>query len=821
MIAVIAAACEATPSEPAPPAPQAAARPAAPSDGEILYARQCAACHGAALEGGSAPSLAAASFQRGFGSVLDLYNYLKEAMPMNAPGSLTEDQYLSVIEYILQRRGVAFQPPLLRMDAATIALGGANATAVTTIPPTPRPIGAVARVAPPERSATPAAVAVGTNQPPAPPTLRQPALGPQHDISPYFVWFATGTFTDPNPGDAQTATEYEVWDADSKVLVWRAVVEGVSSRADLRSGTFMGPLRGRMGLLMNRVYRIRARVRDASGDPASEWSAWSLWTQRLVAAPTSGDRPSAYPLQLADVRRGSLRWTGPDGVALKLPEGSADPSVIEILAGNRVVYRLEGREGVGNVETDAAPLPELASVFVRITTGDADVLPAPDSMITFENSLGRTLAVHLPGLALGRGESVVLAAAANGSTYWEADSVLDADSAPAPRLASPARHTPQPWLTRPGHRVERITGGLRFPVQIAFIPEPGAGQNDPVAYLTELSGRILVVSRSGHWEVFADGLLNYDPTQPPVALAGENGLSGVVLDPASGDVFASLVFERDGDLFNQIIRVEVEDGGRRAGSINPILRMETNPTTASHQVHALTIGPDGKLYANVGNAFSSDQSQFDGTFNGKILRMNLDGSAPSDNPLYDPTRPGVPESYLFAKGIRNAFGAAWRAVDGQLYISENGSKLDRVVRVVAGANLGYDGRDASLVPGALYVFGPPAVAPTGIAALNEPRLPAAPGTLYVGTSARNFVRGPQATGKRIWQLELDAAGEVAGPPLELAAYVGDGRSSVSGVAFGPDGLYFLDLFPEYPEGGNPFTGESALWRLAYVGTTGS
>ena len=428
---VIAAGCESTPSEPAPPTPQAAAtRPAPASEGEILYARQCAACHGAALEGGSALSLTAASFQRDFGSVFDLYNYLNEAMPMNAPGSLTEDQYLRVIEHILERRGVAFQPPLLRVDAATIALGGANATAVTTIPPTPRPIGAAVRFAPPERSTTPTPATVGPNQPPGPPTLRQPALGPQLDISPYFVWFETETFTDPDAGDAQTATEYEVWDADSKVLVWRAVVEGASSRADLRSGTFVGPLRGRMGLMMKHAYRIRARVRDASGDPASEWSAWSPWMQRFVAAPTSGGRPSAYPLQLADVRMGSLRWTGPDGGAIELPEGSAEPSAIEILAGNRVVYRLEGRAGVGNAETDAAALPELASVFLRISTGDADVLPAPDSTIAFENSLGRTLAVHLPGLALGRGESVVLAAAANGSTYWEPDSVLDADTAP-------------------------------------------------------------------------------------------------------------------------------------------------------------------------------------------------------------------------------------------------------------------------------------------------------------------------------------------------------------------------------------------------------
>ncbi len=120
------------------------------------------------------------------------------------------------------------------------------------------------------------------------------------------------------------------------------------------------------------------------------------------------------------------------------------------------------------------------------------------------------------------------------------------------------------------------------------------------------------------------------------------------------------------------------------------------------------------------------------------------------------------------------------------------------------------------MPQALRVFGPPAHAPTGLAALNGRQFPAPDGTLYMATSGRNFVRGPQATGKRVWQLSLEGS-VVAEPISELVAYAGEGRSSISGLAFGPDGLYFLDLFPEHPAGGDPTAGDAALWRIVYVG----
>ncbi len=792
------------------------------SEQQNLYAQHCAECHGPNLEGGSGPSLVGPRFQKGFETGFDLFKYVESAMPMNSPKSLSETEYLKIIELILVKRGVQFAEPLTRTGTIQIALvEEGEVAAVPTIPHAPLAIGT-----PPPLSAVVAATAAPTpqsgasrNRPPARPKLIEPTAGPDGDISPYFLWFQTSEFEDSNAGDSLTGTEYEIWDASADRLAWRATVDGDRSATQLNMGRFVGPLKDRLGLLMDRAYKMRARVRDSSGDAAGEWSPWSPWVNHFVARPATGERPSAHRLRLMDIASGSLRLTGPDGAPIELPTGQAKPPTIEILNGGHTYYTISGQAEPGNRETDFDSQARYGSVFLRISSGDAEVLPVPDSTISFTNELGAEVRIHLPGLALGGNQTVLLGVAGNGSTYWEADTALDAGEGAEPSLRTAARHTPEPWLAAPGFAVERVATGLLFPIHLAFVPDPGPDPDDPVGYITELRGQIMVLKRSGELALFADELLNFNPDAPPVSLAGENGVSGIAVDPASGDLLASLVFEMDGELFNEIIRIKPDDGGLKAGNIESLLQMVRNPTTASHQVHALTIGSDGTLYANVGNAFNADHSQSTDSFNGKIIRLALDGSAPEDNPFYDPDRPSHPTSYIFAIGIRNAFGSTWRFQDDRLYISENGDLLDRIVRVEPGQNLGYDGTDASMVPDALYVFGPPSVTPTGIDVLDSggPFPADLQGRVFVATSGRNFVRGSQSRGKRIWVFDLTNSGEIAGPPAELMAYAGDGRSSISGLAFGPDGLYFLDLFPEYPPAGNPFDRSSSIWRVVYKG----
>jgi mono/diheme cytochrome c family protein len=112
---VVLAACgaQATPTAVPPtatPVP-ATATPSGPtraeqiSAGEMVYANQCASCHGNDLQGVSAPGLTASNLSR-FSTAAGLYDYISSRMPANAPGSLSESDYYNVEAYILEFRGL-------------------------------------------------------------------------------------------------------------------------------------------------------------------------------------------------------------------------------------------------------------------------------------------------------------------------------------------------------------------------------------------------------------------------------------------------------------------------------------------------------------------------------------------------------------------------------------------------------------------------------------------------------------------------------------------------------------------------------------------
>ena len=116
---------------------------------------------------------------------------------------------------------------------------------------------------------------------------------------------------------------------------------------------------------------------------------------------------------------------------------------------------------------------------------------------------------------------------------------------------------------------------------------------------------------------------------------------------------------------------------------------------------------------------------------GKILRMQLDGSAPEDNPFFDAGDPNSPKSYVFALGLRNPFAMVWRG--RELFVNENGVGIDRFMKISAGANIGYEGTDRSIRMNAIYLWGPPAAAPVGMALVQEAGFPSYKrGHIFIG-----------------------------------------------------------------------------------------
>jgi glucose/arabinose dehydrogenase len=386
----------------------------------------------------------------------------------------------------------------------------------------------------------------------------------------------------------------------------------------------------------------------------------------------------------------------------------------------------------------------------------------------------------------------------------------------------PGQPADVPWTVRQGYRVETVASGLRLPVNIAMVPHPGSQPGDPFMYVTELYGNIKVITRAGTVKNYATGLLNFDPNGGFPG-TGEQGLTGILVDPASGDVFADTVYESTVEPrphFAKVVRFHSNDGGLTAATQTTVLDMNGELVGPSHQVSNLTIGPDGKLYVHNGDGGIPSTALDLNSFRGKVLRMNLDGTVPSDNPFYNASDGVTARDYIFAYGFRNPFGGAWRAADGSHYEVENGPSVDRFAKITSGDNFKWGGSDSDMRNLALYNWDP-AHAPVNIAFVQPEStfgsgFPfATMGHAFVTESGPTFATGPQALGKRIVEFAPSANGTFGGSqPDTLAEYTGTGKATALGLAAGPDGLYFTDLYNDL--GANPTDPGAHLFRVRYV-----
>jgi glucose/arabinose dehydrogenase len=333
------------------------------------------------------------------------------------------------------------------------------------------------------------------------------------------------------------------------------------------------------------------------------------------------------------------------------------------------------------------------------------------------------------------------------------------------------------WELREGFKIEKVVSDLALPVNLAFVPKPKKDKGTPLFYVTELYGRIKVVTNELEASVFADNLLNYEPDFKMPG-TGESGVMGIAVHE-KGDVFASMLY-KDGKAFkNKAVRFTTKDG-LKAGKAETIID-GIPATNAAHQVQALTIH-DGKLYVNVGDGMVDPEvAQDDDDLRGKILRLNLDGSIPSDNP--------DPKSYVYAKGLRNPFGAAWRKSDDHLYISDNGPAVDdRVAKILPGENYGWP---QSMRKNSLFVWWY-TQAPTAIDFADDQFGDRHKDHLFVALFGYAYAEGRGVKGKKIAEMFIDEHDNVK-YLNDFVTYAGRGPASCCGLAFGPDGLYFTDL----------------------------
>ena len=192
-------------------------------------------------------------------------------------------------------------------------------------------------------------------------------------------------------------------------------------------------------------------------------------------------------------------------------------------------------------------------------------------------------------------------------------------------------------------------------------------------YLTERSGSIVKIEDG-------EAIQQEVELEKELATASEAGLLGFVLAPdfsESNVAYSYYTYTDNSGQFNRIVTLHLEDNIWKEES----LLLDKIPSGSYHHGGRIKIGPDGKLYATAGDASEREIAQDRNSLGGKILRMNLDGSVPSDNPFAD--------SYVFSSGHRNPQGITWTP-DGVLYASEHGDNAnDEINMIEAGQNYGW------------------------------------------------------------------------------------------------------------------------------------
>lgn len=157
------------------------------------------------------------------------------------------------------------------------------------------------------------------------------------------------------------------------------------------------------------------------------------------------------------------------------------------------------------------------------------------------------------------------------------------------------------------------------------------------------------------------------------------GLLGLAVHPEfskNPQVFVNYTIKEDSLIYNKLVRYDFANDTL----INPQLLLKTRGFTA-HNGSRLAISKSGKLLWATGDAYNGDNAQSLSSLNGKILRLNLDGGVPDDNPY--------PNSYIWARGFRNMQGLTVTE-KGVVYTSEHGDAIEDEINLIEeGRNYGW------------------------------------------------------------------------------------------------------------------------------------
>ncbi len=359
---------------------------------------------------------------------------------------------------------------------------------------------------------------------------------------------------------------------------------------------------------------------------------------------------------------------------------------------------------------------------------------------------------------------------------------------------------------------------LALALALALAPGPAVGATYSIAGLSDTAvvqnlaaptdfdwlpdGRMLVLEKGGTvWIVVGGAVTLALDWTANVDTFIERGLLGVCVDPGfAANGFVYLYYTTKTPV-NRISRFHMV-GNALDPSSEFVVLDNIDATMGYHNGGTILIGPDGKLWAAPGDSGTGGAKAQDistGRFNGKLLRMNLNGSVPSDNPFV--AVPGV-EPRIWAFGFRNPFRFSFRpAPNNALFVGDVGESAREELDAIAtpagsppgtgGGNYGWPCREGSIAYGGApgVTCNPPLLDPIfdydrsvgttiiGGVFVTSPSYPSAiQGKYLFGDNGQSWIRF----------LDVNASNQVVGSLQNVAS------SAEGPVSFhtGPDGLVY-------------------------------
>lgn len=228
-----------------------------------------------------------------------------------------------------------------------------------------------------------------------------------------------------------------------------------------------------------------------------------------------------------------------------------------------------------------------------------------------------------------------------------------------------------------------------------------SGLANPSAMTVAPDGRIFVCEQEGNLRVIKNGTLLTAPALTVNVNLGnefysERGLLGVTVDPDFADnnyIYVFYTTSPNGKFVpegarNKVSRFTLNGDVAVAGSETTILLLDPLSTAINHNGGTLHFGKDGKLYIATGENFTQANAQNLDVTHGKILRLNQDGTIPTDNPFTTGT---TQKKMIWAYGLRNPFTFDVQPGTGKIFLNDVGQDMWEEIddATIGGKNFGW------------------------------------------------------------------------------------------------------------------------------------